>query len=188
MTLFDDASVMVAIADFVGVDAGGKVNAIGLGFTVSGMQPNGFTAPQFVVAFVDAPGKYAGDQTALTLELRNLTDDEVVKAPAPSGQLEALRITNQAMFERPIVPGVALGADMPVRIQMTVGFPAGLPNLAPGKTYAWKLQMDGRSRQSWRAFFHLPSAPPGPIIGGPAGPATIPNVAPIDTDSPEPEA
>jgi hypothetical protein len=186
MTLFDDVSAMVAIADYVAVDAGGKVSAIGLGFTVSGIQPTGLSAPQYVLAFVDAPAKYAGDETSLTLELRNLTDDEVVKAPGPSGQLDAVRISNPARFERPVIPGIHLGADMPVRLQMTLGFPNGLP-VVPGKTYAWKLQVDGRSRQSWRAFFHVPAAPPGPIIGGPAGPADIPNIAPI-TDTPEPES
>jgi hypothetical protein len=187
MTLFDDATALVAIADYIGVDAGGKINAIGLGFTVAGIQPTGFTAPQYVVALVDAPASYAGEQAMLTLELRNLTDDEVVQGPGPSGQLEAVRITSQAKFERPNLPGGILGEDMPVRVQVTLGFPVGVANLVPGKTYAWKLQVDGRSRPSWRAFFHVPSAPPGPIFGGPAGPSSIPNVGSIETETPEPE-
>jgi hypothetical protein len=135
---------------------------------------------------VDAPARYAGETTSLTLELRNDTDDEIVKAPSPSGQMEALRVTNQAKFERPNVPGVQLGADMPVRLQLTLGFPAGIP-ITAGKTYSWKLQVDGRSRKSWRAFFHVPAPPTGPIIGGPAGPANIDDVEPIETDTPDPE-
>jgi hypothetical protein len=185
MTIFDDASVLVAVADHVGIDAAGKANVLGLGFTVTGIQQTGLTASMYVLAFVDAPSKYAGDTIALTFELRNLTDDEVVKAPGATG-VEAVRITQQATFEKPMMSGVAFGPDMLVRVQALLGFTNGLP-LAPGKTYAWKLKIDERSRPSWRAFFHVPAPPPAPIIGGPAGPADIPNIAPVAIDIPEDE-
>lgn len=186
MTIFDDASVMVAVADYAAVDGVGKANAIGLGFTIAATQPNGFSAPQFVLAFVDVPQRYSGDTVDLTLELRNLTDDHVVQMQGPAGTVEALRVTQQATLQPPVVQGITLGRDMPIRLQINLGFPAGLP-LSQGKTYAWKLQIDGRSRASWRAVFHVPAAPAGPIYGGPAGPADIPNVEQIHPDTPEPE-
>ncbi len=186
MSVFDEATVFLAVADYMAQDSGGKINALGLGFGVSGLQPHGQTGAIFIAAFVEAPRRFIGETASITLELRNVTDDEVVTAAGPTGLPEALRITQLVKFDPPNAPGIDLGEDFPVRIQVLLGFPIGLP-LQAGKTYAWKLRIDERTRPGWQARFHVPATPPGPIIGGPAGPADIPNVTSLATEEQEAE-
>lgn len=56
MSAFEDARVLIFIADYAGVDAGGKINAIGAAFNVTGVQPQGgLTPPQHVVVVIEVP-------------------------------------------------------------------------------------------------------------------------------------
>jgi hypothetical protein len=184
--IFDAASASVLVADYAGVDGGGKINAIGLGVQLTQLLPlTNTTGAMFVVAFIDIPRKFSGQKAVIGLELRNLTDgNSIVKVQGPTGQLEGLQVVQEIEVSQPQSPGLHLPDDAYARVQLSMGFPTGLP-LEPLKTYAWKLNIDGQSRQSWRAIFSLVGQPPGPVFGGFSGPADIPNIAPMDTPEPE---
>jgi hypothetical protein len=173
--IFEDAHAFVLLADYIGVDAGGKINAIGAAFALTGVQQTGFTPPQYVAAIIDVPGKYAGQEFAASFELRDETAGTVVQMPGPSGQLESLRIQQVAKAERPQIPGVYLPEVMFCRVHMVLAFPNGLP-LAPACMYQWRLQIDGQYRSNWQVSFYVPGPPPPPVFGGPAGPSDLPQM------------
>lgn len=177
MPIFEDAHAFVLIADYIGVDAAGKINTIGAGFAISGVQPTGLLAPQYVGAVIDVPGRYVGQECALSLELFDDTAGSTVQVPAESG-LEAMRVQQVVRVDRPNLPGVSIPDSMFSRLQVTLGFPTGLP-LAPGRQYSWRLQIDGHHSPDWYASFYVPGPPPSPVFGGPAGPADIPNLPPV---------
>jgi hypothetical protein len=86
--IFEDAHVIVHIADFINTDLSAKLNVVGGGFTVAGLAgqaPDGqwFSARHFVAASVEVPGRYTGDDIPVSLELRDETRDEVVTGVAP---------------------------------------------------------------------------------------------------------
>lgn len=178
MGIFQDAHATVILADYISIDAAGKINALGAGFTVSGVQPTGLTPPQHAAAIIDVPAKYGGQECAVSLELRNETSGSAVQLPGPSGQPEALRVSQVVKAERANIPGVYLPESMFCRVQVVIGFPNGLP-LAPGNLYAWRLAIDGQTRNGWHARFYVPGPPPPPVFGGPAGPADIPMPPPV---------
>jgi hypothetical protein len=184
MSIFLDAQAIVLVADYIGVDVAGKVNAIGAGFALSTIGPNGHTPPQSVAVLIDVPSKYAGEEFALSLELRNETTGSTVQLPVESGQLEALRMQQVIRVERPQILGAYIPSSITCRSQATIAFPTGLP-LQPGTTYAWRLEIDTQTRPGWFARFHVLGPPPGPVFGGPAGPAELPE-SPQPPDAPKP--
>ncbi len=175
MGVHDESLVVVLLADYVGIDAGGKINALGAGFTITLPLANGQTAPQHVVALVDVPGKYAGQQFAFSIELRDESTGQAVQVPTgPGGQLDALRVQQVAdVVKPPVPPGYATPPDVICRVQVALGFQGGLP-LQPGRTYRWQVQIDGKDKPGALARFHVLGPAPGPVFGGPAGPAHIP--------------
>jgi len=179
---FLDASVSVILADYVGVDAAGKLNIVGGGLMVMGVQPDGNCAPHHVVALVDLPGKYAGQNFSLALSLWNAETDSGVQLPGPNGKLEALRIQQIATAVPTYLPGGILPQDFPIRVQMSIGFPSGLP-LPSGARYVWKADIEGQRKKGWRGNFYVLAPPsPPPVIGGPAGAANIGDLGPEEID------
>lgn len=175
MSIFTDASCIVILADYIGIDAASKANILGGGFAISGLQQNGQTAPQYVAVFVDVPGKYRGEEFTLSLELHDDTAGGTVQMPGPSGQVEALRVAQIVKAEAPNIPGIYLPDTMFSRVQTVLAFPNGIP-LPVGHFYSWRAQIDGQGRPGWKASFHVPGPPPQPVFGGPAGPAAIPTM------------
>lgn len=180
MPIFTDAHVVVLTGDYLAVDGGGKLNGLGISVMALGRdETSGASPPMYVAVMIDLPSRYAGDEYALSVELRNETRNEPVQFAGQSGQLEALRIQQVGRVERPSIPNVYLPPDMFSRSQLVLGFPNGLP-VEPGHKYAWRVQIDGQSRPGWKASFQVLGPPPAPIFGGPVGPANIPNIAPPD--------
>lgn len=177
MSLFDDAQVRVLLADYIGVDLGGKINAIGAGFSLAHLQPNGLTGPQHIIAIVDLPGRYGGQQFSLELELRDETSDEAFSVAAgPDGRTHPLRFANVVTAPVPAVPGVHLPLDqVTTQVHLPLAIIDGLP-LTAGHAYAWRVKLDGQTKQGWHSRFYVPGPPPPIVFGGPSGPATIPNV------------
>jgi hypothetical protein len=178
VALLEDAAVTVLVADYVGVDAANKLNLIGAGFTLLGaMDPvTGATNPFALAVLIEAPVRYVGQDVAVTIELRDETSDTAVQMAGPTGQAEALRISQLVRFEKVMSPpGMTVPEGLPTRLQFNVGFSNGLP-LKPGALYAWRVSLDGQTRKQWAARFAIPGPPPGPVFGGPAGPADIPNI------------
>jgi hypothetical protein len=177
MAIYDDAHLVLILADYIGIDAAGKINALGAGFAMAGFQANGLTAPQHLAALIDVPGKYHGSQFAFSLELRDEDTGQPVQVPDPTGVLGALRVQNVITVTRSGRPDLYVPETMFARSQVSLGFPDGLP-VQPGKMYGWHAQIDGKSRDHWVARFYVPGPPPPPVVGGPSGPASIPGLFP----------
>ena len=175
MGLAEDSHAQVLIADYIGTDAAGKINALGAGFVITGLQATGLTPPQYVVALIDVASEHAGREFPLLLELRDIEANVPVQVPGPTGGTEALRIQQLVKAERPQVPGIYLPENLFSRVQVSLGFPNGLP-LAPGRLYEWRLEVNGTSQPGWRARFYVAGPPPAPVFGGPIGPADIPTL------------
>lgn len=172
--VLDDAQVTVLLADYVAVDAAGKLTAVGAGFSLTPLQPDGHTPPMHIAVLVDVPPKHVGQDFSLSLSLRDAESGDPVLVPGPSGEHEPLQIAQVMRAQPPNAPGMHLPSTLPGRVQIVLGFIQGLP-LQAGRTYRFAVELDGRSRPEWSASFHVPGAPPGPVFGGPVGPASIPN-------------
>jgi len=177
VSLFDDVVVQVFIADHVSIDGVGKLNALGAGFMVTGVQPTGLTLPQAIAVIIDIPSRYVGQDFTLSLELRNEATGSVVTVPGPSGSPEALRLSQLTKVEQPNVPGLHLPSGVPTRVQVVTAFVNGLP-LSLGAQYTWRVEIDSQHRKGWTATFYVPGPPPGPVFGGPAQPTDIPGFTP----------
>jgi hypothetical protein len=173
--LVDSARVIVLLADFIAVDSAGKLTAVGAAFSLTGLQPDGHTPPMHVACLVDVPGEHVGKDFSLGLSLRDDDSGQPVLVPGQSGELEPLQVAQVMRAQPPAVPGMAVPAHVPGRVQVVLGFPQGLP-LQVGHTYRWSVEVDGRSKPEWSAVFHVPAPAPGPVFGGPLGPASLPNL------------
>lgn len=174
MALIDEAHVTVLIADYIAVDAAGKLTAVGAAFTLSGLQPDGHTPPQHVAVLVDVPGRLVGHDFAFGLSLRDADSGQAVLVHGPSGEPEPLQIAQVMRAQAVNAPGLQVPASLPGRVQVVLGFPAGLP-LEVGHTYRWSVELDGTTRPEWSTVFHVPAPATGPVFGGPVGPTSIPN-------------
>jgi hypothetical protein len=175
MGIFEDANVSVLLADYIGVDSSGKLNALGAGFTATGIQSNGMTPSVYVATLIDIPSKYVGQEFAVSLKLQNDDTGQVVTLTGPTGQSEALRLQQVVKAERVAAPaGAYLPESMFCRTQMLMAFPNGLP-LTPGSFFSWVVEIDGNANSAWRSSFYVLGPPPAPVFGGPAGPADIPS-------------
>jgi len=179
VAIYDDASVTVFVADHIAIDAAQKITALGAGFLLTGLDPQtGLSAPQHVAVLIDVPAKYVGQQFALSLELRDETVGQLVQVPMPpTGQLDALRVQQIVPVNPPQVVGAVLPDGTPIRSQVMLGFPTGLPLIASHR-YVWRVEIDGQHCPGWKAVFSVLGPPPGPVFGGLAGPAAIPSIAP----------
>jgi len=173
MEIKEVAGVRILIADYIGVDAAGKLNIIGGGWTICGVQPNGLTVPHYLAVLVDIPHGHLGEDFALEIVLHDLTTSQIVQVAGPTGSSEAMRISQLYKVDPPQAgPGVYVPSDMFSRVQAVIGFAGGIP-LTPGHRYAWRAKIDGEDRGSETEFL-VAGPPPAPVFGGPAGPASIP--------------
>lgn len=175
MSLIDSARVIVLLADYVAVDAAGKLTAVGAAFTFTGLQPDGHTPPVHVAVLVDVPGSHVGQDFALGIGLVDDLTGNPVLVPGGDGQPEALRVAQVVQAQQPSLPGMVVPPGAPGRVQLVLGFPQGLP-LDAGRSYRWDVELDGQTRPQWSAWFHVPAPAPGPVFGGPAGPTSIPRI------------
>lgn len=176
----DESRVSLLLADYAAADGAGKVNALGLGWGLAGVNPQtGMTPPQAVVAMLDSPPSLYGEAFSVTLTLYG-EGDRPVEVPGPSGQLGALRLTHQARIDE---PRFAPGANVPRNVvwahtQVILNLANGI-RLAPGHLYTWRLEIDATQDPKWAVSFYVPAAPGAPVFGGPANPASIPGIDPM---------
>jgi hypothetical protein len=172
------------MADYLAVDVVGKITAVGLSWTIAGLDVNtGMTPPMSVGIIIDVPPDRLGKQFPVGLDLRN-SSGVVVQVPGVSGALDALRVQQLMKAERPQL-GVYLPETVGGRVQSLIAFASGIP-LASGQSYHWHLEVDHQHSKAWEAHFHIAGPPPGPVLGGPVGPADIPNIVMPDESSDEP--
>ena len=138
------ARVALFLSDYAGNDAAGKVNALGAGWALTGVDPaTGLTAAWSVVAMVDVPPQFYNDDFALALTLRDAAD-RPVSVPGPAGAGQTIQMAQNVHVDEPAFPP---GANVPrhrawAHVQVIVNFGNGLP-LSPGQFYTWTLEIDG---------------------------------------------
>lgn len=164
MSIADDVSVALFIADYGVADASQKLNILGGAWQICGLNAaTGLTPPQTVVTILEVPAKYRGEQFALSLTLLNEAGDPV-EVPGPTGESQALRVQQLAKVDPPMAPGVHIPPHVPSRVQTILNLANGLP-LAPNNLYRWELEVDGNRKPHWRVSFFVVGPPPPPVIG-----------------------
>lgn len=159
------AIVRLLIADYVSADAVGKLNLIGGGLSVIGMQTGqtpgagtGNTAPFGVVVSIAAEPDMYGSECAFELILEDSSGEQVfLPNPGGKGVHHALRFAHDIVFEEPDfpqIPGVPK-RSVPARVQLVIMFIAGLP-LTPGNAYSWRVKIDHDSHDDWTEQFYVP--------------------------------
>lgn len=169
MSAYDDARVAIFVADYGSDEGTGKINAIGVGFRVVGLSPEGLTAPQTVIVLVDIPAQYVNTEFPISLDLRRADTGELVQVIGPNGSPDTLRVQQMVRVTPPNIQGAYLPPDFGGRVQMVAAFPMGL-QLQAGVTYNWHFEIEGQHRQDWTVEFHVVGPPPQPVFGGPATP------------------
>lgn len=176
MALRDDTHVVVLIGDYIGVDANGKINVVGGGWTTAGVRTTGLSAPHHLAILIDVASGHVGEDFTLTVQLHQADSGEPVAVPGPAGAPEAIRVQQLCRIEPPrSQPGIYVPSTMFSRLQLVVGFPNGLP-LPPGH-YSWRAELNGEGCRDWRADFLIAGPPPPPVEGGPANPTNIPGIS-----------
>ncbi|RAN69338.1 hypothetical protein B5P43_36525 [Bacillus sp. SRB_336] len=149
----------VLIADFVNVDAAGKVNIVGGGIQFLGFDPaTGMTAPfyVFVNITVSIPTVEA-TQSAVEVILID-ADGQPVTLNGPEGQNTVL-FRQDVDFRHKDVPNQQRPPmGFPGTSNFVLGFPGGLP-LTVGSSYEWVVLLDGTRLAATTIFV------PGPVAG-----------------------
>lgn len=152
MTDLSSASANILIADFVNIDAAGKVNVIGGGIQFLGSDPKtGQTAPfsLFVNVTVSIP---AFDETRAAVEVLLVdTDGRPVTVAGAEGP-NVMRFSQSVDFRHAVAANVQRPPmGFPGNSNVVLNFPGGLP-LPVGATYEWVVLLDG-ARLSSTPFF-----------------------------------
>lgn len=158
MSEHSSALANILIADFVNIDAAGKVNIIGGGIQFMGFDDStGLTAPfsLFVSVTVSLP---ALDDTQATVEVMLVdTDGRPVAVNGPDGS-NSLQFKQDVDFRHSIAANVQQPPiGFPGCSNVVLNFPGGLP-LTHGSTYEWVVFLDGSRLASSTFFVPGPSA------------------------------
>jgi hypothetical protein len=161
----DDARVTLLLADYAVADAVKKVNILGAGWQLAGLQQNtGMTSPQTVVVFVDLPPQHNNEQFAMSLTLLD-ESGQAVEVPGPTGEQQPLRISQLCKAEEPVFPGQNVPSNVVFsHLQWVVQFAGGIP-LPPSQLYTWQVEIDGNAPKAWAASFYVPGPKPKPVLG-----------------------
>ncbi len=129
------------LADYATTDSTNKVNALGLGWSVTGTP----LPQQAVVVMFRVGWDEANRPHVATLWLVDEDGAEVVQ-PSPDG-VRPVRLEVQFETGRP--PGLPPGT--PVMVPICLNVPGGMP-LQPGR-YEWRVAVDGAEREGWSRGF-----------------------------------
>lgn len=132
----------VLLADFAQTDSAGKVNALGLGWSVTTTP----TPHHAVVVVLRVGWEEANVRHHLTLRLLTADGLNAVEVPTPFGN-QPLMVEVDFEVGRP--PGLAAGSS--IDHSLAINLSPGLP-LPPGR-YEWRLQVGTQRREEWRAAF-----------------------------------
>lgn len=131
-------SVTWMLADAAQV-ADGKLNALGIGWTVTGPGPSTFA----VCGMVYVPWQRTNERHSFQVELIDLDGSSVLVPDGSEDGGTPLVLADTFEVGRP--PGVRAGTAMPW--SFVFGF-AGLP-LPPGSHFEWRLSINGEMREEW---------------------------------------
>ncbi|MGH3329096.1 MAG: DUF6941 family protein [Streptomycetales bacterium] len=132
------------LADAANRDADGKVNALGMGWSITSAP----TPPMALIMLFKVPWDETNRKHHLRLSLVD-SDGQPVEVPAPMGTGP---IEVRGEFEAGRPPGVPKGTAIDMSQVVPVG--PGIP-LRPGHTYQWRLEIDDQPREEWVASFYI---------------------------------
>ena len=147
----------ILIADFVNIDAAGKVNIIGGGVQFLGFDPDtGMTAPFSLYASIIVTLPTLDEASEAVDILLVDADGQPVTLPGPEGpnQLRFNQIVDFTHAKNPAVQQPPIG--FPGSSNVVMNFPGGLP-LPSGSTYEWVVLVDGRRLASTTFFVPGPA-------------------------------
>lgn len=164
--LADKARVSIVLADYAAADAINKVNILGAGFALCGVDfQTGAIPPQTLIVFVDTPPEFYGEDYTLSVALRD-SSGEPVEISGPDGSPQPMRVAQVVRAEAPVFPP---GTNVPKDVvwshaQVCLQLMNGLP-LKPGDYYTWSVQVDATDRPEWSVSFYV-AGPPHPVVLG----------------------
>ena len=135
------------LADFAQSDGQGKIGALGLGWSTTGVP----TPPHAVIVLLRVGWTETNRPHSLELSLLTADGADAVSAPGPLGE-QPLKI--EASFEAGRPVGLPEGSEIDHNLAVSVG--GGLP-LEPGRRYEWRLTINGEHREEWSAPFFVRS-------------------------------
>jgi len=158
------AQLTLLMADFVNVDAAGKVNVVGGGINILGVQPS----PQvplmshgfFVFGRVEIPTRLCPVEAVVELALLDAAGEVVT----PQGADRALRIAQVTTFSRAMIGNEIGPPELRTSHQTIVGFGDGLP-ASLGSPLQWSLRVDGDDANATQLQFVILTPPHNPVIG-----------------------
>jgi hypothetical protein len=157
--------INVILADAGTQDPTGKLNLLGVGWSVTAVGPNGLTADSAVAVFLEVPWDKANRELEVVLQLFD-DDRSPFLLPTPAGA-QPLRIAQKVVV--PIASGAPNGSSGIANL--LAQFQGGLP-LSPGNWYCWRVTVDDESNDAWTARFFVRRQPSMPSFGtgGPTSP------------------
>lgn len=158
----DQIEASITVGDFVNVDAANKVNVIGGGIRVIGLNSeSGLSAPIGLFVQLASPLPTEGDGPAVELVLTTATGAIVKIGQGPQSQAVRIAQTVEFGYASPASVVIPRGA-LPASAQIVLNFPTGLP-LRAGYSYQWRLQIDHEVKATY-SFFVAGNQPP-PVFG-----------------------
>lgn len=129
----------IILADFAETDPGGKIHALGIGWSVTGPQPG----PQAVVCYIQIPAEEAREAIQFILRLAD-RHGEIVEIQGPAG-VQPMEVNGQVEVREPE------GWDRTTDLNVAFTVNAILP-LPPGQPYTWFLEVEGKDLASTTFF------------------------------------
>jgi hypothetical protein len=155
------AHIYIQMADFINHDGARKLNIVGGGINILGLQPTiGTTTGFHVLGRVEVPSRVCPVECAIGLMLVDANNDVVVIPGTDS----KLRFAQIQLFEKPQVPGVLASPELCRSHNLILGFAAGLP-LQVGSHFSWILRVDNDVDHQERLEFAVAGPPPPPVLG-----------------------
>lgn len=136
--------VNVLLADSAQSDHAGKVHALGIGWT----QTTPITSPMAVIALIQFEPGEAASQFECALQLVDEEDRlvEIAISDSAKGHLNLISAIDVELKE-------GMSSDIPVTAPVVINLGPGIP-LEPGKNYAWRAVIDGKTDPAWVARFN----------------------------------
>jgi hypothetical protein len=141
-------NVTIHLANSANVDSGGLVNALGLGWQITGPSP---LPPFSVIVLVTAPEDRSEEPFEVRLQLTKSTGEPVMTGDPDEAQPVELRVMAH------VGPSTKRPAGLPTGANLLVEMAPGLL-LEPG-IYEWVVSIDGESQPSWRRPFYVRAKP-----------------------------
>ena len=132
--------VTVLLADFAEA-VNGKLYIMGGGWSLTGPAP----MPSAIAGKIEVPWNETNRKHNLKVELVD-EDYHAIMVPTPNGSAPVV-IGGDFEVGRP--PGLMPGTPIDVPFAFNIG---PLP-LEPGKRYVWKVSINGKTEDAWRAAF-----------------------------------